>query len=78
MLLSAFPVLLLVTSIGSGLLYQRTENDIFKVLAIASAVACLMWGLVIAHWSIHLLGLILLLKLRTPLYKAIEVKVSDR
>lgn len=69
MMLPVFPLLLLITSIASGFWYQKTNNDIFGVLAVASAVVCLIWGLVIAHWLIHLLGLLLLVKLSNPLLK---------
>ncbi len=77
MMLAIFPLLLLVTSIGSILWYQRTDNDIFWVLAVASALAGIIWGLVIAHWSIHLISLIVLLKFRTPILSAIQVKVGS-
>ena len=48
---------MLFTTVGSLLLYWRTANDIFGVLAVVMAIACLIWGLVIAHWSLHLLFL---------------------
>lgn len=73
MILLLFPILLLVTAIGSVLWYQHTANDIFGVLAAASAIACLVWGLVIAHWSIHLLSLIVLLKVRAPIMSLVQV-----
>jgi hypothetical protein len=73
MMLPIFPLLLLVTSIGSGIWYQKTDNDIFGVLAVASAAACLVWGLVIAHWSIHLLGLLFLFKLRKPMLGFVQI-----
>ena len=57
----------------SGLWYQKTDNDIFGALTVASAVACLIWGLVIAHWSIHLLGLVVLLKFRTPILEWVQI-----
>lgn len=78
MTLPIFPLLFLMTSIGSILWYQRTENDIFGVLAVASALACVIWGLVISHWLIHLLSLIVLLTLRTPIFSAIQVKVKSQ
>ncbi len=76
MMLPIFPVLLLVTALGSILLYQRTSHDIFWVLAVGSAVVCLIWGLVIAHWSIHLLTLIFLLAVRSPSRIARVVQVN--
>ena len=66
MVLPLFPLLLFVTTLGSVALYLRTANDIFGVLAVALSFACLVWGLVVAHWSIHLLALVALLLLRKP------------
>jgi len=43
--------------------YQRTANDIYRVLSAMTAVICLIWGFAIAHWSIHLLSLLLLYRL---------------
>ncbi len=73
MMLPVFPILLLATSILSGIWYQKTDNDIFGVLALVGMAVCLIWGLVIAHWSIHLLGLLMLFKLRTPVLGWIQV-----
>ena len=78
MMLPIFPLLFLITSIGSVIWYQRTENDIFGVLAFASALACVIWGLVISHWLVHILSLIILLRFRTPLLSAIQVKVNSK
>jgi hypothetical protein len=66
MILPAFFSLLFLTTIGSGILYLRTTHDIFGVLAIAMGIACLIWGLVIAHWSIHILALLALLACGKP------------
>lgn len=66
MLLPVFPLLMLITTLGSVFLYFRTNNDIFAVLSAVLAIACLIWGLVVAHWSIHLLCLSALLCLRKP------------
>lgn len=66
MIVPAFPLLMLVTTFGSVILYLRTDNDIFGLLAITMATACFIWGLVVAHWSIHLFFLIALLLLRKP------------
>ena len=57
MILPVFPLLMIATTIGSVILYLRTANDIFSVLAVTFAIACLVWGLVVAHWAIHLLFL---------------------
>lgn len=57
MMLPVFPLLTIAATIGSIFLYLRTANDIFGVLAVIFAIACLIWGLVVAHWTIHLLFL---------------------
>ena len=61
-----FPLLLLVTAIASIIVYLRTDNDIFALLAVGMSVICLIWGLVIAHWSVHLLALLALLFVGRP------------
>ena len=61
-----FPILLFITAVVSAFLYLRTANDIFALLAVGMTVACLIWGLIIAHWSIHLLALLALLFLGKP------------
>ncbi len=66
MILPILPLLFLVTAIGSVVLYLRTAHDIFGVLAVVSSIVCLIWGLVIAHWSVHLLALLGLLLLKSP------------
>jgi hypothetical protein len=78
MMLPVFPFLFFIISIGSIFWYQRTDNDIFVVLAAASAFTCLIWGLIIVHWSIQLLSLIVLLRFGSPVFNAIQVKVSDK
>jgi len=52
-----FPILLFVTAIASIVTYFRTSNDIFALLGAGMSIICLIWGLVIAHWSIHILAL---------------------
>lgn len=52
-----FPILLFVTALASIVTYLRTDNDIFALLGACMTVICLIWGLVIAHWSIHVLAL---------------------
>jgi hypothetical protein len=78
MMLPVFPVLLLIVAVGSVLWYQHTNNDIFWVLAVASAIACLIWGLVIAHWSILLFGLLVLLKFRAPIVSVVRVETDGK
>ncbi|MGK7930100.1 MAG: hypothetical protein AB4041_01520 [Microcystaceae cyanobacterium] len=77
MMLPLFPLLLVITAIWSILWYQKTDNDIFGVLGTTSAVIGLIWGLVIAHWSINLIGLVLLLIFRSSLLNALTVKVHQ-
>lgn len=74
MIFPLFPLLMLVTTFASIWLYLRTNNDIFGVLGLVMAIACLIWGLIVAHWSIHLLALLSLLTLRKP--KAIAKVVA--
>ena len=76
MMLPIFPILLFLTAIGSIFLYQCTDLDIFKVLAVGVAIVCLIWGLAIAHWSIHLLSLIVLLKFKSPVLKTVQVQAN--
>ncbi len=64
--LPIFPLLMFVTTLGSIILYLRTASDIFGVLSVVMAVACVIWGLVVAHWSIHLLALAALLFIKKP------------
>ena len=52
-----FPILLFITAIASIVTYLRTSNDIFALLGAGMTVICLIWGLVVAHWSIHVLAL---------------------
>lgn len=61
-----FPLLLLVTAIASIVIYLRTDNDIFALLAVGMSVTCLIWGLVMVHWSVHLLALLALLFIGRP------------
>jgi uncharacterized protein HemY len=71
MMFPLFPLLLLITAIGSGLWYQRTNNDIFGVLAVLSALISLIWGLVVLHWTLNLLVLVLLLKFRSSVLRLV-------
>ncbi|MGL5941765.1 MAG: hypothetical protein ACRC2S_15560 [Waterburya sp.] len=65
--MSMFLFLLLITAIFSIVIYLRTSNDIFALLGVCMALSCLIWGLVIAHWSIHLLTLLAILFWSRPL-----------
>ncbi len=70
-----FPILLFITAVISVLLYLRTANDIFALLAVGMTITCLIWGLIMVHWSIHLLALLALLFLGKP---AAVATVSSR
>jgi hypothetical protein len=72
MIFPIFPILLLVTAVGSILWYQHTANDIFWALAVTSAMVGLIWGLVITHWSIQLLGLAILLRYSSPVLSLVQ------
>ena len=61
-----FLLLLLVSALASIIIYLRTDNDIFALLAVGMSVTCLIWGLVIAHWSVHILALFAVLYLGKP------------
>ncbi|WP_232214612.1 hypothetical protein [Rubidibacter lacunae] len=62
------PIVLLILAFGSTLWYQRTANDIYRALAVSLTLPGLIWGFAIAHWSIHLFGLLLLLRFTRPTY----------
>lgn len=61
-----FPLLLFATAIVSIFIYLRTDSDIFSLLAIGISISCLIWGLVIAHWFVHLLALLAVFWLGRP------------
>ena len=61
-----FPILLLVSALASIIIYLRTDNDIFALLAVGMSVTCLIWGLIVAHWSVHILALFAVLYLSKP------------
>ncbi len=60
MTIPLLPLCLLIMALVSILFYQRTANDIYRALSAMTAIICLIWGFAIAHWSIHLLCLLLL------------------
>ena len=61
-----FPLLMLISALASIFIYLRTNNDIFALLGVVMLLGCLIWGLVIAHWSVHLLALLALLFIGKP------------
>ena len=64
--LPIFPLLMFISTLGSIILYLRTGSDIFGVLSVVMAISFMIWGLVVAHWSVHLLALAALLFVRKP------------
>jgi hypothetical protein len=59
--LALFPILFLLTSIGSLLIYQRSHGEQFHLLAVVMAAVATIWLLIISHWSFQLLCLLALL-----------------
>lgn len=47
-------------------LHQGCNHEVTKVLTVAIAVVCLIWGLAIAPWGFNLLGLWLLMRYQFP------------
>ncbi len=76
MAIPMFPILLFAAALISIFLYLRTNYEIYGLLAAGMSIACLIWGLVIAHWSVHLLALLALFFLRKPL--AIATATIDK
>ncbi len=75
MLISLFLILLLLTTIVNAVFYQRTRQDIHLILSIVTGIIFVIWGLVIAHWTIHIFALLALLCIRIPEFKTKAVKV---
>ncbi|WP_330203867.1 hypothetical protein [Cyanobacterium sp. Dongsha4] len=78
MLIPIFMTLLFVTTIASIFIYQRTNQDIHLILGIFTASVFIIWGLAIAHWSIHMLALLLLLCIRIPVFTPKAVKIYNK
>lgn len=78
MTIPMFPILLFATATLSIILYLRTNYEIFGLLAGGMSIACLIWGLTIAHWSFHLLALAFLFFLGKPLAVATAVINADK
>ena len=72
MMLPLLPLSLLIVALVSIWHYQRSANDIYRVLSALMAVVCLIWGFAIAHWSIHLFSLLLLLNFRRVSFKGLD------
>ncbi len=78
MLIALFMTLLFTTTILSVLIYQRTNQDIHLILAVFTASIFIIWGLAIAHWTIHILALVALLCFRIPLFTPKTVKIYNK
>ena len=76
-MVTVFMGLLLLTTIISALIYQNTKQEIHLVLSIFTAIILVIWGLTIAHWSIHILALVGLLCIRIPVFSPKTVKISN-
>ena len=74
MLISLFMMLLLATTVISGIIYQRTRQDIHLMLSVVAAVIFVIWGLAIAHWTIHILALLTLFCIRIPDFRTNTIK----
>ncbi|MDR9405521.1 MAG: hypothetical protein RI580_19040 [Halothece sp. Uz-M2-17] len=72
MTLPILPLALLIVALVSIWNYQRTANDIYRVLSAMIAVVCLIWGFAIAHWSVHLLSLLLLYQFKTVSFNRVD------
>ncbi len=77
MMISVFLTLLFLSTFISLLLYLRTNQDIHLVLAFFCGTIFLIWSLVVAHWSIHLLSLLVLLCLRIPFSNPKTVEIYE-
>lgn len=76
-MITLFMILLLLMSIGSTLIYRRTNQEIHLVLAIFTAIILIVWGFAVAHWSIHLLALLTLLCIRIPVFTPKIIKIRN-
>lgn len=77
MMVSLFLILLFLSTFGSLVLYLRTNHDIHLVLALFCGIIFLVSSLIVAHWSIHLIGLLALLCFRIPIFTPKAVEIYD-
>ena len=75
-MLPMLPLFLLATALYSIVVYHRTSGELARVLAAGAAGVFLIWGFAIAHWSVQIVGLLLLLKSRRLLALWEEVRVT--
>jgi hypothetical protein len=61
MILALFPILFLLASIGSLLIYQHSRSEQFRLLAVVMGTVAAIWLLTVSHWSFQILCLLLLL-----------------
>lgn len=78
MIIPVFLTLLLLTTIASVFLYKRTNHEIHLVLGIFTFIIFLIWSLAVAHWSIHILALSVLLLVRIPVLTPKTVSINDK
>lgn len=78
MLIPIFMTLLFFTTIASVFIYQRTNQDIHLILAIFTASVFIIWGLAIAHWTIHMFALLALLCIRIPVFTPKTVRIYEK
>ncbi|MEM1369374.1 MAG: hypothetical protein AAGG02_15470 [Cyanobacteria bacterium P01_H01_bin.15] len=69
MLTLFFPLLLLITAIICGIWFRNTAHEIFGLLAGLFAIACLVWLLVISHWTFQAISLTMLYFFHRPLQR---------
>ncbi|NEP13945.1 MAG: hypothetical protein F6K14_27835 [Symploca sp. SIO2C1] len=56
-------LILLLCAVGSILLFLRASHEVPRVLAVGSAILCLICGVAMAPWPIQLLVFLLILSL---------------
>ena len=45
-------------------LYQSSDHEVTKLLAVSAAAVCIIWGFATTHWGLHLLCLLALMRYR--------------
>jgi hypothetical protein len=71
-------LVLLVSAIGSILIYLRASHEISRLLALGSAIVCSLFAFAMAPWPIQLLIFLLILRLEWwyPFSRAVTVKLT--
>lgn len=54
------PLFLTILALISIFIYQKSSHEVTRMLTAGCTAIFLVWGFAIAHWSIHLLCLLLL------------------